>query len=320
MNRRDTVIALLAFGIAPLAARAQLAKIPQVGVLTVGSLSQPARDGLLAGLREHGFEDGKNMVVVWRASDGRVEQSTAMAQELVRMNVDVIFATPTQAVIAVQAATKTIPIVMTAGDPIRSGFVASLGRPGGNITGVTTIIAELGPKLLELIRELRPGTNRVAILIDPRAPFGQQIVDHLLPAADKLGVRAQVVTARGPAEIDAAFAAIAREKAGAVIIQPSLATRRAADLALKQRLLSATSGIAGAFPDDGGLLYYGSKPSDQYRAAAVYVSKILKGAKPADLPVEQPTVFELVINRKTAKVLGVTIPQTLLLRADRVVE
>jgi len=324
MNRRDTVLALFALGAAPLAAEAQQSKIPRVGVLTVGKTTEAIREGFRLGLRDHGYVEGKNIVVEWRAVEdlaGQTERVKALALELVQLKVDVIVATPTPAVQAAKSATSTIPIVMApAGDPVATGFVASLARPGGNITGVTTLATELGGKLLELIRELRPALSRIAVLVDTN-PFARPFQEHIQSAAGSIGVRIQPVVIRGAEDIDGAFEAMVKERAGAVIVQPLYATKRAADLAVKHRLISITTGItASTFPELGGLMSYGSNPANTYRQAAVYVHKILKGAKPADLPVEQPTRFELVINRKTATALGIAIPRTMLLRADRVIE
>ena len=324
IRRRDFVAGLLGVFAAPLAAEAQQAKVPRIGVLTFTQTTEAFRDGFRVGLRDHGYVEGQNIVVEWRSAQEQTDRANALAQEFVRLKVDVIVATPTQAVQAVKNATGTIPIVMApAGDPVGTGLVASLARPGGNITGVTTIAAELGGKLLELIRDLRPGVSRVAVLGGSAVmnPFAAPFLAQVQTAAGRVGVRIQHVVVRGAEDFDAAFAAMVKERAGAVILQPIYATKRAADLATKHRLPSITTGInAGAFPEVGGLMSYGADPVEQYRHAAVYVDKILKGAKPADLPVEQPTKFELVINRKTAKALGITFPQSILLRADRVID
>ena len=321
MKRRDTVLALIAFVAAPFAVKAQSARLPRVGVLTLGNTTEAIREAFRLGLRDRGYVEGQNVLIEWRAAEGQADRANALALELVRQKVDVIVATPTQAVQAAKNATSTIPIVMApAGDPVGTGFVASLSRPGGNITGLTTIIAELGPKLLELIRELRPALNRVAVLVDPANPIVKSIVEQIQAAAGNLGIRVQPVFLRRAEDLEEAFASMVKERAGAVIMQPLLATKRTAELALKHRLLSITTGIASSFPELGGLMSYGANSASMYRHSADYVDKILKGAKPADLPVEQPTICELVINRKTAKALGVTIPPSMLLRADRVIE
>jgi putative ABC transport system substrate-binding protein len=287
----------------------------------VGQTTEAVREGFRLGLRDHGYVEGKNILVEWRTAEAQTNRENSLALELVSLKVDVIVATQTQAILAAKNASSTIPIVMApAADPVATGFVASLARPGGNITGLTNIAAELFPKLLELMRALRPAMKRVAVLLDATNSSTRSFLEQIQPAADSIGIRMQPVFVRRPEEFDGAFAAMVKERAGAVIIQPPVATKRAADLALKHRLLSATTGLAGTFPELGGLMFYGSSLPNTYRQAAGYVDKILKGAKPADLPVERPTVFELVINRKTAKALGITIPQSMLLRADRVIE
>jgi putative tryptophan/tyrosine transport system substrate-binding protein len=289
--------------------------------LIVGQTTEAIREALRLGLRDHGYVEGKNILVEWRAAEGPNDRVSALAQELVRLKVDLIVATPTPAVRAAKNATSTIPIVMApAGDPVGTGLVASLARPEGNITGVTTIATELGGKLLELIKEVRPAVSRVAVLVDAN-PFARPFQDQIQSAAGSVGVRIQPVVIRGAEGIDGAFEAMVKERAGAVIIQPLYATKHVADLAVKHRLISITTGItASTFPQLGGLMSYGSNPANTYRQATVFVDKLLKGAKPADLPVEQPTNFELVINRKTAKALGITIPRSMLLRTDRVIE
>ena len=315
------LVVLGAGALAPLAAKAQQARVPKVGVLTVGQTTEAIREGFRLGLRDLGYIEGKNILIEWRAAEGPADQADALALELVRQKVDIIVATPTQAVQAAKNATGTIPIIMApAGDPVATGFVASLARPGGNITGITTIAAELGPKLLELIREFQTNTSRVAVMVDPTNPFGRSFLQQIQSAADSISVRIQPVFVRKLEDTDGAFTEIVKERTGAVIIQPLLATKRSADLAVKYRLLSMTTGVGSAYPELGGLMSYGPNTADAYRHAAVFVDKILKGAKPADLPVEQPTKFELVVNLKTAKALGLTIPQSILVRADRVIE
>ena len=323
-KRRAFLIAAGAILAVPLAAKAQQARVPRIGVLTFNQTPEVFREEFRRGLRDHGYVEGQSILVEWRSAKSQADRASALALELVRLKVDVIVATPTQAVQAVKNATSTIPIVMApAGDPVGTGLVASLARPGGNITGVTTIGAELGGKLLELIRELQPAVSRVAVLGDAATsnPFARTFLEQVQSAAVRVGVQIQPVVVRGAEEFDAAFAAMVKGRADAVIVQPIYATKHAADLAAKHRLPSITTGItASVFPELGGLMSYGANPAERYRRAAVYVDKILKGAKPADLPVEQPTKFDLIINRKTAKAIGLAIPQELVLRADRVIE
>jgi putative ABC transport system substrate-binding protein len=273
-------------------------------------------------LRELGYVEGQNILVEYRYAAGDVDRLIDLAAGLVRLKVDVIVAQSTPSVQAAKGATAEIPIVMApAGDPVGTGLVATLARPGGNVTGLSAIGAGLGGKLLQLIRETRPAVTRVAVLAHATDPFARPFLAQIKAAADSVGVRMQAVVVRGAEEFDGAFAAMVKERAGAVIVQPILATKHAADLALKHRLPSITSGVGvRAFPELGGLMSYGANSETYHRHAAVYVDKILKGAKPADLPVAQPTQFELVINMKTARALGLTIPPLLLLRADHVVE
>jgi putative ABC transport system substrate-binding protein len=322
MDRRvflGALILVLAGG-GPLA-EAQPGKVPRIGVFV---LDDP--DTVLAtfreGLRGLGHIEGRNVAVEYRSAGGQVDRLTDLAAELVRLNVDVIVAQGTLVVQAAKRATAEIPIVMApAGDPVGTGLVATLGRPGGNVTGLSATSVDLGGKLLGLIKELRPGVTRVAVLVHATDPLARPFKEQIQSAAGGVGVRLQPVVVHGADEFDGAFAAMVRERTGAVVIQPMLATRRAADLAAKHRLLSITTGVSTkAFPASGGLMSYGANPAEFYRRAAVFVDKILKGAKPADLPVEQPTKFEFVINLKTAKALGLTIPPSLLLRADQVID
>jgi putative ABC transport system substrate-binding protein len=320
---RGMTVAVLALIAVPLAAEAQAAgKVPRVGVLmfTDAALFQgPFRQGL----RDHGYVEGQNIVVEWRAAEGRADRAATLAAELVQLNVDVIVATWSPAVQAAKNATTTIPIVMApAGDPVGQGFVASLARPGGNITGVTGMAADLSGKRLQLLQELIPSLNRVAVLLNGTDPFAKPFLRENETATKKAAVQLHAETVRPPQGFEVAFGAMAKARAGAVIVQPSLLAQTAraaqiAELALRHRLGSVS---AGAFADSGGLLSYGPSFSAQVQRAAVYVDKILKGAQPRDLPVEQPTTFDFVINLRTAKALGITISPSILLRADRVIE
>jgi putative ABC transport system substrate-binding protein len=235
------------------------------------------------------------------------------------MNVDLIVASETPAVHAAKQATTTIPIVMApAGDPLGTGLVASLSRPGGNVTGLSAATAELAGKSLELIREVLPSARRVAALADPGNPFSKSFLEQIHLSAPSAKVEIVVVNVRAAEEFEAGFAEMVRQRAEAVIVQPTLPRKPAIDLALKHRLPSVSGNRA--FADGGGLMTYAGSLADRYRNAAGYVDRILKGAKPADLPVQQPVKFELVVNQKTAKALGLTIPATLLARADDVIE
>jgi putative ABC transport system substrate-binding protein len=322
MKRRD-IIALIG-GVAlapllwPLPLRAQRTKLPSIGVL-VPANPEPFWGLLREGLREHGYAEGKNIRFEFRSADGNPERLRQLADELIRLKVDMIVASQTPAVIAVKRATTEIPIVMAAaGDPVGTGLVASLARPGGNITGLSGTTAELGSKILELVREMLPSTRRVAVLANATDPFTKPFLAQIEQGGRSLGIAIQVLQVRGAEEFGAAFAAMARERADAVIVQPSLPRKLALDLALKQRLppISPTR----LFAAEGGLLSYALNQNELYRRAAFYIDRIFKGARPADLPVEQPTKYELVINLKAAKTLGIAVPPTLLARADEVIE
>ncbi len=314
----SVILGLLA---APLAVEAQQAKVPRIGVLVFTPPGNPESFQALfrAGLRELGYVEGQNILVEYRWVEGKVERLTDLAAELVRLKVDVIVAAPTSAIQAAKSATSEIPIVMVAaGEPVGTGLVASLARPGGNVTGTSSTSAELVGKRLELIREVVPSVTRVAALAQAKDLFARAFLEQIQLAAPGIGLRIQTVIVRGPEEFEGAFTAMVRERAGAVVIQPMLATPRAADLALKHRLPAASAGRW--FAEAGGLISYGPTHADLYRHAAYFVDRILKGAKPGDLPVEQSTRFELVINMKTAKALGLTIPPSVLIRADQVIQ
>ena len=274
------------------------------------------------GLRDLGYAED-SVFIEQRWAEGREELLSGLAAELVRVRVAILVAVGTPASMAAKRATETIPIVMVAvGDPVGTGLVASLARPGGNITGLSNLAAELTGKLLDLLREIVPGLARVAVLRNPGNPVHAVYQHEAQIAAERVGVRLQSVEARKLEDFDVVFAAMVRQQAGGLIVLPdplNLSARaRIAELATRTRLpaIYATRDYA----DAGGLASYGPYTHDLYRRAAVYVDRILKGAKPGDLPVEQPTKFELVINLKTAKALGLTIPPSLLARADQVIE
>jgi len=326
MRRRD-FLALLggALVAGPRIADAQRSgKIVRIGFLDTGSLSERQRlwEALRQRLRELGYIEGENITIEFRFADGKQERLPDLAAELVGRKVDVIVAAGNNATRAAKQATNTIPIVMaTGGDPVLMGLVASLARPGGNVTGVTTLSTALGAKRLELLREVVPKVSRIALLY-PASQAAVLAAQETQKAAEQLPVTLQHLSVRGPNEFDGAFAAIAKERAGALMVEPSPAffteRKRLADLAMKHRLPTVFS--AKEYVLAGGLIAYGSDLADGFRRAAIFVDKILKGARPADLPVEQPTTFELVINLKTAKALGLTLPQSILLRADEVIE
>jgi putative tryptophan/tyrosine transport system substrate-binding protein len=322
VDRRRFLLSTLAGALAaPLAVEAQQAgKVYRVGLLTD---SVQAVENLREGLRELGYREGQSFLIEQRKTEGRFERLPAAVESLVRLPVDVIVAGGSESVRAARSATQTIPVVFTnVGDPIEQGFVASYAKPGGNITGVANMVAELTGKWLELLKEVRPSLTRVAVLWNPPQPAHQGLLRALESAAARLRLDAHRVSVRTSEELEAAFATIRGERVGGLTMLGSLlhfrSLRRIAEFAHETRLPAVA--WTNTFPEAGGLMSYGVAEGHSYRRAATYVDKILKGAKPADLPVEQPTKFELVINLKTAKALGLTIPPSLLLRADQVIE
>jgi putative ABC transport system substrate-binding protein len=299
----------------PAFARAQKGVL--LGVL-VPENPEPFFGALKQGLRDRGYFEGRNLRIEFRTAQGRTDRLPALAAELVGRNVDVLIAWQTPAAHAAQKATRDIPIAVSAGDPVGTGLVRSLARPGGNITGVTGTTAELGGKMLELIRELLPRAKRVAVLANAPDAFTPFFVKQIEDAAPGAAIELQPIRVRGAGEFDAAFARFVKWRADAVVIQPSLPRLAAVAQTLKHRLPSI-SPING-FPQAGGLMSYAADNVVLSRELAGYVDRILKGAKPAQLPVQQASIFQLIINIKTAKALGVTVPRSLLARADRVIE
>jgi len=299
----------------------QPGKVPRVGVLRFGSpppadrFAEPFRQGL----RELGYIEGQTIIVEYRWA-GTSDRAAELAAELVRLKVDVIVAFVTPAAYAAKNATRAIPIVVSAADPVGTGLVASLARPGGNITGVSLMLPDLAGKRLELIREALPGVARVAFLAHGAGPAAPLFIRETQVAAQKLGVRIQPVIVEGPEEFEGAFSAMRREQAGALIVQPIFTEHRQRIVALAAKNRLPTISDPREFADAGGLMSYGPNLREIYRRAATYVDKILKGTKPADLPVDQPTRFEMVINMKTAKALGLTFPPSILIRADQVIQ
>ena len=332
MTTRRAFLGALAGGLlaAPRAAGAQqpAGKVYRLGYLSMGSGTSTYLRPLEAfrqGLRERGWVEGQNIVIEFRWAEGRVDRLPALAEELVRLKVDAIVASPTPAALAARNATRTIPIVgMSLTEPVEVGLVASLARPGGNVTGVTYgVDTDIFGKQLGLLKEAIPKVRRVTVLYNPgNSPAQPLIMSSVKDAARSLGLQLQLLEAREPGEFDGAFAAMARERAGALLLSGDpmyfLQRARLAELALKGRLPSMST--QWQWVEAGGLMSYAPSFPDLYRRAATYVDKILRGAKPADLPVEQPTKFELVINLKTAKALGLTIPPSLVARADEVIQ
>jgi putative ABC transport system substrate-binding protein len=325
MDRRTFVRAIGAgLAIAPFAARTQQAgTVRRIGVLSpfAPADAAPWHEAFRQGLRELGWIEGKNIGIEYRYAKAPADLP-ALAAELVRLKVDVIVTSATGTLPAKEA-TRTIPIVMASNaDPVVMGMVASLARPGGNVTGLSQISSELAGKRLELLKEIVPNLSRVAVMWNPGGRGSTVNWQEVQPPAKSLGLQLYSLETRNPSDFDRAFADASRAHVGALAIMPNPLfagnLRRLADLAIKSRLPAIFS--LREFVDSGGLVAYGPNRTDEFRRAATYVDKILKGAKPADLPVEQPTKFELVINLKTAKALGLTIPQSLLLRADEVIQ
>jgi putative ABC transport system substrate-binding protein len=330
MERRVFLAGAAALFAAPLAAQAQGAgKVYRVGYIgptpVATIISDPAQffNSFRREMRQRGYVEGQNLVLELRSVEGRLERVSEVVGELVRLNVAVIVAVSNPVVQAAQLATRKLPIVMVGvGDPVATGLVASLARPGGNITGLSQLSPELSGKRLDLLKEVVPGVSRVAILRNPTNPSNAAQLEETKSAAKALGVQLQLLEVRGPQDFERAFQAATWGRAGALITLDDLLiyTRRIQIVALAAKSrLPAMYGWS-TFAEAGGLMSYGPDFRDMYRQAAVFVDKILKGAKPGDLPIEQPAKFELVLNLKTAKALGLTIPRSILQQADQVIE
>jgi putative ABC transport system substrate-binding protein len=331
MDRRRFLVTSLVGALAsPLTAAQAAGKVPRIGWLNTGWRRSPeaqaGQDALWQGLREHGYVEGRNILIEYRWAEGNLERLPGLAMELTRLKVDLIVAAATPSARAARQATGTIPIIAVAmGDPVGDGLVASLARPGGNVTGTTFLGPQLLPKHLELLKEASPRISRVAILWHPGA-FAENTMSEMLKEADSaaatLRIRLHRLVVRSPDELERVFAGVTGESPDALVVAPSTMLfnlrRRIVTLASKHRLPSLFNNRQAV--ELGGLIGYGASIPALIRRTATYIDKILKGAKPADLPVEQPTKFELVINLKTAKALGLTIPPSVLARADQIIE
>jgi putative ABC transport system substrate-binding protein len=324
MNKKIVVLLLAALTLAsvyPTEAQ-QPGKVPRIGVLFIGGRNQPHLEAFKQGLRERGYTEGKNIVLEYRYAEGKEDHLPELAAELVYLKVDVIVATADSSARAAQQITKTIPIVLTTGDPVASGLADSLAKPGGNVTGLTVLLADLSGKRLEILRETFPKMTRVAALWNPRETVATTVFKETKVAAQDLSLQLRSFEVQTLQDIERAFVEMPKVRPNALLVLLSplvtLHSQRIVELALKQHL----PGIypTRQFAEEGGLMAYGPLIGDLYRRAATYVDKILKGAKPADLPVEQPMKFELVINLKTAKQIGITIPPNVLVRADKVIK
>jgi putative tryptophan/tyrosine transport system substrate-binding protein len=300
----------------------QAAKVARIGYLSLAAKATPRDEAFVKQLRELGWVDGQNIAIEYRWAANKAENLDTLANELVGLKVDIIAAAATPAVHAAKNATKTIPIVMiSVADAVGSGFIASLAQPGGNITGTTNILPELAGKRLELLKEVLPKLFRIAFMAYGPDPAHRLFVKDAEDAAQSLKIGFQPLVLKSVDEIDSAFQSIVKERAGAVIVQPIFSVLgqgpRIAALAVKNRIPTISDGFQ--LVEQGGLMFYGPDPVATYQRAATFVDKILKGRKPAELPAEQPTKFLFIINLKTAKQIGVTIPPNVLARADRVI-
>jgi len=322
MHRRRFVALLGAAITAARTLRAQQKAMPVIGYLGDSSPYEIRLAAFRQGLGDTGWVEGQNVAIEYHWAEGRYDRLPGMAADLVARKVDVIVATALPSIRAAKNATQTIPIAFITGDPVGDGVVASLARPGGNLTGVSMLAVEINPKLLELLSEMVPQARVMAQLVNPNYPNTERKVSLVLEAARAKGIELHIVKATTADEIDAAFVALVRLRAGAVFadVDPFLASRREQIIALARRYSVPAIYTFREFADSGGLLSYGPSRTALSRLQGTYVGKILNGAKPADLPVQQPTIFELVVNLKTAKELGLTIPPMILARADEVIE
>jgi putative ABC transport system substrate-binding protein len=304
----------------PLAAHTQQPKVPTVGVLVRAAPGWQRFWQLFPeALRDRGYTEGKNIWFEFRSDEGQMSRLPELAADLVRRKVNVIVPWFTPAAIAAKQATREIPIICAAcGDMVGTGLVESLARPGGNVTGNSSLNAELAAKTVDLIREMVPSAQRIAALANAADPFSKSFLKQIQLAGEATGTAVEAIMIGSAEELDAAFPAMESKRPDAIIVQPSLPTKRAADLALSYRMPAVCAWRQ--FPRDGGLAAYFGAEDEMYRKAAVFVDKILKGATPAELPVEQPTKFELVVNMKTAKALGITVSPSIVVRADEVIE
>jgi putative ABC transport system substrate-binding protein len=320
MKRRTFIAALGSAAAWPMVARAQGQHTPTIAVLTSAN-PEPLWTSFRERMRDLGYTEGGNVRFELLTAEGKPDLLPDLAAQVVRNKVTVIVANLTLAIAAAKQATSEIPIVMVgAGDPVATGFIASLAQPGGNITGTTSAGPETGTKTLEVLRDLLPSVQRVAVLASAGDPFAKSFLGQLQRAGEALHVQLQIIMIHATDELEPAFVAMKSSGADAVIVLPSLPRKRISDLALKNLIPALSPSMSFASEAEGGLAAYSASTPEMFRKVAVYVDKILKGSKPADLPVEQPTRYELAINLKTAKALGITVPPSLLARADEVIE
>jgi putative tryptophan/tyrosine transport system substrate-binding protein len=322
MRRRDFITLFGGAAAAwPLATRAQPSQLVRIGALYIGIAdAESFKKELREGLRELGYVEGRNIAFEFRSAEGNLDRLPELAGELVRLKVDVIVALYVPCALAAKQATRDIPIVIIAGDPVETGIVPSLARPGGNITGVSLMGAPANGKNVELFRDMLPSVRRVGVLGNAtNSVFAKAMLDEVLLAGGPTGTEIQpVVMIRGPDELESAFSTMVRERADAIVVQGDLAIKSVTDMAIKYRLPAAST--TRAFVDIGGLMSFGADGPASIRHGVRFVQRILQGRPPKDLPIEQPTKFELAVNLKTAKAIGITIPETFLLRADVVLD
>ena len=321
--RRREFITLVGGAVAtwPLAARAQQSKVARIGALYIGTAdAESFKKELREGLRELGYVEGQNIAFEFRSAEGKLDRLPELAAELVRLKVDVIVTLYVPPSLAAKHATREIPIVVIVGDPVETGIVPSLAHPGGNITGVSLMASALAGKSVELFRDMLPSARRVGVLGHATNPvFAKAMLDEVLLAGGPTGIEIQpVVMVRGPDEFESALTTMVRERADAVVVQGSLAIKRLTDMAIKYRVPMVST--PRAFADIGDLMSFGADGPAAFRHGAKFVQRILQGRQPKDIPIEQPTKFELAINLKIAKAMGLTIPEAFLLRADAVLE
>jgi putative tryptophan/tyrosine transport system substrate-binding protein len=319
--RRRELITLIGGAVAlPRVVLAQPAKIYRVGVLLLGTADADSfKTQMREGLGKAGFFENQNLVFEIRSAEGRLEVLPGLAADLVALKVDVLVALLTPCALAAQKATSEIPIVVVSGDPLGTGLVKSMSHPGANVTGISLMGSEMHGKCVELFRDIFPSVRRVAVLLNARDPFSKNILEQVELAGRATGIEiAPSMMVREPGEVDAAFAAMKSEGTRAVVVQGSLTTKDVAELALRHGLPTATQ--TRSFAEVGGLISYGADGSQVFRQSTVFVAKLLRGGNPADMPIEQPTKFELVVNLRTAKALGISLPESFLLRADQVLE
>ena len=324
MNRRELMLLLAGAMTAARALRAQQRAMPVIGYLASGSpdSSAPSVTGFRQGLSETGYVEGQSVVIEYRWAEGRYDRLPALAANLVDLRVDVIVASGSTAPRAAKNATSAIPIVFAGGDPVAGGLVASFARPGGNLTGFSLMVGELMPKRLELLSDLIPQARSIALLVNPNSASTERTIRDLQEAARAKGVQLIILKAGTESEIEGAFGSLVERQAHALLVgaDPFFNSRREQLVALASRHAVPAIYEWREFVTSGGLISYGPSLTSIYRQLGIYAGRIVKGAKPADLPVQQPTTFELVVNLKTAKALGLTVPQTILARADEVIE